>query len=88
MEKWLKISLLLCIFGFLREGKPSSPFITDYLVDFKNITLDQVLRDVYPVATYSYLGQAIVAFLITDFLRFAFLLLFIFLFCTSARVRC
>lgn len=69
MESWLKISLLLSIFGFLRETKPSAPFITDFLTDFKNVTLDQVLRDVYPVGTYSYMVLAIVAFLITDYLR-------------------
>lgn len=69
MEKWLKISLLLSVFGLLRETKPSAPFITDFLTDYKNVTLDTVLREVYPVATYSYLAQAIVAFLITDFLR-------------------
>ncbi|XP_063709074.1 folate transporter 1-like [Culicoides brevitarsis] len=70
MELWLKISLLLSVFGFLRETKPSTPFFTDFLVDFKNITLDQVLRDVYPIGTYSYMVLAIVAFLITDYLRY------------------
>jgi len=75
MKSWLKISLLLSVFGFLRETKPSGPFITDFLTDFKNVTLDEVLRDVYPIATYSYMGQAIVAFLITDFLRYKPLIL-------------
>uniref|UniRef100_A0A336LUE0 CSON004782 protein n=1 Tax=Culicoides sonorensis TaxID=179676 RepID=A0A336LUE0_CULSO len=70
MEAWLKISLLLSIFGFLRETKPSAPFITDFLVDFKDVTLDQVLRDVYPVGTYSYMVLAIIAFLITDYFRY------------------
>lgn len=70
MEPWLKISLILSIFGFLREAKPSYPYITDYLIDFKNLELDQVLRDVYPIGTYSYMAQAILAFLITDFLRY------------------
>lgn len=70
METWFKISLILSIFGFLREAKPSYPFITDYLIDFKNITLDEVLRDVYPIGTYSYMAQAVLAFLITDFLRY------------------
>lgn len=69
MEYWLRISLLLSVFGFLREIRPSEPFITDFLTDFKNVTLDTVLREVYPVGTYSYMLQAIVAFLITDFLR-------------------
>lgn len=70
MELWFKVSLILSIFGFLREAKPSYPYITDFLVDFKNVTLDEVLRDVYPVGTYSYMAQAVLAFLITDFLRY------------------
>lgn len=69
MENWLRISLLLSIFGFLREIRPSEPFITDFLTDFKNVTLNEVLRDVYPVGTYSYMIQAVIAFLITDYLR-------------------
>lgn len=70
METWLKISLILSIFGFLREAKPSYPFITDYLTNFKNVTLDEVLRDIYPVGTYSYMAQAVLVFLLTDFLRY------------------
>lgn len=70
MEQWMKISLLLSVFGFLREIRPSEPFITDFLVDFKNLELDEVLRNVYPWGTYSYMLQAIVAFLVTDFLRY------------------
>lgn len=69
MESWLKISMLLSVFGFVREIRPSEPFVTDYLTDYKNVTLNDVLRDVYPVGTYSYMAQAVIAFLITDFLR-------------------
>lgn len=75
METWLRISLLLSVFGFLREIRPSEPFITDFLVDFKNVTLDEILRDVYPIGTYSFMLQTIIAFLITDFLRYKPLIL-------------
>lgn len=44
MQQWLKISLLLCIFGFLKELKPSEPFIVDYLSGhWRNVTADEVL---------------------------------------------
>uniref|UniRef100_A0A1L8DE13 Putative micronutrient transporter folate transporter family n=1 Tax=Nyssomyia neivai TaxID=330878 RepID=A0A1L8DE13_9DIPT len=71
MQKWLRISLLLCIFGFLKEIRPSEPFVTDFLLgNWRNITEEQVNRDVYPVGTYSYAAQLIIVFLITDFLKY------------------
>jgi thiamine transporter 2/3 len=40
---WLMISLILCIFGFLKEFRPSEPFITNYLSGpWKNFTEDEV----------------------------------------------
>lgn len=71
MQAWLKISLQLSIFGFLKEIRPSEPFIYEYLVGpWRNITDEQVQQEVYPVGTYSYLAQLIIVFLITDFLRY------------------
>ncbi|KAM7362898.1 thiamine transporter 1-like [Cochliomyia hominivorax] len=68
---WLKISCLLCVFGFLREIRPSEPYITEFLAGpWRNITEDQLNRQVYPVGTYSYLAQLVVVFLITDFLLY------------------
>ncbi|KAI8129812.1 Folate transporter 1 [Lucilia cuprina] len=68
---WLKISCLLCVFGFVREIRPSEPFITEYLAGpWRNITEDQLNRQVYPMGTYSYLAQLVVVFLITDFLLY------------------
>ena len=70
MQPWLKITMLLCTYGFFRELRPSEPFITDFLSgEWRNITSEQVTQDVYPWATYSYLSQLVVAFLITDMLR-------------------
>lgn len=43
MEKWQKISLILCAFGFFKELRPSEPFITEYIIDFKNVTADEVI---------------------------------------------
>ncbi|KAH8292161.1 hypothetical protein KR054_006452 [Drosophila jambulina] len=71
MKEWLKISCLLCVFGFVREIRPSEPYVTEYLLGpWRNITNDQLMQDVYPVGTYSYLVQLVFVFLITDFLRY------------------
>ena len=43
MEKWLGPCLLLCIFGFLKELRPSEPFVTEFLVGtWKNFTVQEV----------------------------------------------
>lgn len=43
MEIWLKVSILLCVFGFVKEFRPSEPFITPYLMgEWKNFT-DRVI---------------------------------------------
>lgn len=40
---WLKISCLLCVFGFVREIRPSEPYITEFLAGpWRNITETQV----------------------------------------------
>ncbi|XP_030373995.1 thiamine transporter 1 [Scaptodrosophila lebanonensis] len=71
MKEWLKISCLLCVFGFVREIRPSEPYVTEYLLGpWRNITEDQLTQDVYPVGTYSHLVQLVFVFLITDFLRY------------------
>lgn len=71
MEDWIKVTLILCLFGTLREIRPSEPFVSEFLLgEWRNITNDQLNREVYPVGTYSYLAQLVVIFLITDFLRF------------------
>ncbi|OWR51463.1 hypothetical protein KGM_208749A, partial [Danaus plexippus plexippus] len=71
MQDWIKITLILCSFGMLREIRPSEPFVTEFLLgEWRNITEDQLNREVYPIGTYSYLALLVVVFLITDFLRF------------------
>lgn len=72
MKEWLSISIVLCIFGFLKEIRPSEPFVYEFLIDkrWRNITNDQVTQEVYPVATYSYLAHLFLVFLITDLCRY------------------
>lgn len=70
MELWMKTSLLLCAFGFFRELRPSEPFVVEFLSgEWRNITVDQVYREIYPWGTYSYLALLVLVFLITDMLR-------------------
>lgn len=70
MQDYLKISLILSVFGFLKETKPSESFVIDFFVKFRNVTLEQVNQDIFPIGTYSYLAQLVVIFLFTDLLRY------------------
>lgn len=71
MQQWIKISSLLCTFGFFRELRPNEPFVVEFLSNetWKDVTLDQVNKEIYPAGTYSYLIQLCIVFLITDILR-------------------
>uniref|UniRef100_A0A1B6CPJ0 Major facilitator superfamily (MFS) profile domain-containing protein n=2 Tax=Clastoptera arizonana TaxID=38151 RepID=A0A1B6CPJ0_9HEMI len=71
MEPWVKVSLLLCGFGILKEFRPSEPYIIQYLITPPmNFTEQQVNQDIFPVSTYSHMLSLIVVFLITDYLRY------------------
>ena len=78
MESWKWTCTILCIFGFLKDFKPSEPFLTQYLIEPQtvNITLDEAYQDVYPVWTYSYLAVLIVVFLITDYVKYKPMIIF------------
>ncbi|XP_058465378.1 thiamine transporter 2-like [Malaya genurostris] len=77
MQEWLKISLMLCTFGFFRELRPSEPFVTEFLSgEWRDIEPEQLNRDVYPVGTYTYLAVLIVVFLVTDMLRYKSIIIF------------
>ncbi|XP_078597516.1 thiamine transporter 1-like [Branchiostoma floridae x Branchiostoma japonicum] len=63
--------VLLCLYGFFKEMRPSEPFLTPYLKGpDKNLTEEQVDNQIYPVWTYSYLTCLFLVFLLTDFLRY------------------
>lgn len=71
MKEWIKLSALLCVFGFLKEIRPSDPFMFEFLAGpWRNLTADQVVQDVLPVGTYSHLSHLVVIFLITDLSRY------------------
>ena len=66
---WIHVTIMLCLYGFFKEFKPSEPFLTPYLRDTKNFTDDQVNSEIYPFWPYSFLVAALFVFLITDLLR-------------------
>ncbi|XP_078266002.1 thiamine transporter 2-like isoform X1 [Rhinoraja longicauda] len=70
-NRWLYPTLLLCTYGFFSTMRPSEPFLIPYLVGpDKNLTIDQVTNEIFPVWTYSYLVVLIPVFLVTDYLRY------------------
>ncbi|XP_023185580.1 thiamine transporter 1 isoform X2 [Xiphophorus maculatus] len=62
-------TVLLCVYGFFSSLRPSEPFLTAYLMGpDKNLTETQVVNEIYPVWTYSYLALLLPVFLATDYL--------------------
>ena len=73
MSDYACVLLPLCLYGFLKELRPSEPFLTEYLMlappRGPGLTLEQAYYDVYPVWTYSYLAVLVAVFLLTDLFR-------------------
>ncbi|KAM8873745.1 thiamine transporter 1-like [Spinachia spinachia] len=68
---WVGPTVLLCVYGFCSTMRPIEPFMTEFLTGtYKNLTTEQVNRQVYPVWTYSSLLLLIPVLLVTDFLRY------------------
>uniref|UniRef100_A0A672YVS1 Solute carrier family 19 member 3a n=1 Tax=Sphaeramia orbicularis TaxID=375764 RepID=A0A672YVS1_9TELE len=67
---WVGPTVLLCIYGFCSMMRPIEPFFTEFLTTYKNLTTEQVNRQVYPVWTYSTLVLLIPVLLVTDLLRY------------------
>ncbi|XP_061571988.1 thiamine transporter 1 [Cololabis saira] len=64
-------TVLLCVYGFFSSLRPSEPFLTAYLLEpDKNLTETQVVNEIYPVWTYSYLALLLPVFLATDYVRY------------------
>ncbi|XP_066548507.1 thiamine transporter 2-like isoform X1 [Amia ocellicauda] len=68
---WAYPTLVLSIYGFFAMMRPGEPFLTPFLTGpHKNLTIQQVSRQVYPVWTYSNFVLLIPVFLVTDYLRY------------------
>ncbi|XP_061538903.1 thiamine transporter 1 isoform X1 [Phycodurus eques] len=62
-------TLCLCAYGLFSNLRPSEPFLTAYLMGpDKNLTEAQVVSEIYPIWTYSYLALLFPVFLATDYL--------------------
>ncbi|XP_019723700.1 thiamine transporter 1 [Hippocampus comes] len=62
-------TLCLCAYGLFSNMRPSEPFLTAYLMGpDKNLTEAQVVSEIYPIWTYSYLALLFPVFLATDYL--------------------
>lgn len=71
METWLKLSIWVAVYGFLKECQPIDPYITQYLVNPPmNFTETKVNQEIFPVATYSCLIELVLVFLLTDWLKY------------------
>ncbi|XP_037618205.1 thiamine transporter 1 [Sebastes umbrosus] len=67
----LNPAVLLCVYGFFSNLRPSEPFLTAYLLGpDQNLTETQVVNEIYPIWTYSYLALLFPIFLATDYLRY------------------
>ena len=64
------VTVIICLYGFFKEFKPSEAFLTPYLVDSKHFSKSDVNSEVYPFWPYSYLVAALFVFLFTDFVRY------------------
>lgn len=78
LKHYVGTLLILCLFGFFKELKPSEPYLTEYLTgsEYKNLTKDDVYQKVYPVWSYSYFFVLIPVFLLTDLLRYKPMIMF------------
>ncbi|XP_046669330.1 folate transporter 1-like [Homalodisca vitripennis] len=71
MESYLKISVLLCIYGIFKEFRPSEPYLVPIMTEPPlNFTAAQVSQEIFPVSTYSSFIFLVMVFLITDFMRY------------------
>ena len=70
-SKWWSTCLLLCATGLFKELRPSEPFLTEYLNGpWKNLTIEVISQDIYPVWTYSYLAILAPVFVATHYLLY------------------
>ncbi|RCN34982.1 reduced folate carrier [Ancylostoma caninum] len=68
---WKATTVLICVYGILKEFRPATPFLTPYLISgYKNLTLDEVYGQIFPFWTYSYMIFLVPIFFLTDILRY------------------
>ncbi|NWI76399.1 S19A3 protein, partial [Dryoscopus gambensis] len=70
-RSWIYPTVIICANGFFTTMRPSESFLTPYLTGpDKNLTIEEVTNQIFPVWTYSYLALLFPVFLLTDYLRY------------------
>ena len=70
MMRWKVLTLLLFSLCFFKEMRPSEPFLTLYLEEFKHLSLEEIRQEIYPWWTYSLFIWIIPVFVLADFSRY------------------
>ncbi|XP_007940372.1 thiamine transporter 2 [Orycteropus afer afer] len=70
-HSWIYPTVILCLFGFFSQMRPSEPFLIPYLSGpDKNLTSEEITNEILPIWTYSYLVLLLPVFVLTDFVRY------------------
>ncbi|XP_060690355.1 thiamine transporter 2-like [Hemiscyllium ocellatum] len=70
-KQWISTPLLLCAIGFFSMMRPIDSFLVAYVTGpDKNFTVEQMMNEVLPVMTYTYLAVSVPVFLLTDYLKY------------------
>lgn len=70
MDKWLRISLQLCLYGFFNGIQPSTQFNFRILNEFRGLPKSEVSSFFYVQLIYWRFGLGLLAFLFTDISRY------------------
>ncbi|PIO53420.1 reduced folate carrier, partial [Teladorsagia circumcincta] len=74
--RWQVTTFILCTFGFLKEFRPTEPYLYQYEHETLNISEKVLNAEVYPIWTYSYLIALIPVFLLTDLVLYKPMIVF------------
>nr|XP_012604947.1 thiamine transporter 2 isoform X2 [Microcebus murinus] len=70
-SSWIYPTVILCLYGFFSMMRPSEPFLIPYLSGpNKNLTTTEIMGEIFPVWTYSYLVLLFPVFVLTDYVRY------------------
>ncbi|KAK5986790.1 Reduced folate carrier [Trichostrongylus colubriformis] len=68
--RWQVTIFVLCTYGFLKEFRPTEPYLYQYEHETLNISTQVLNEQVYPIWTYSYMIALIPVFLLTDLVQY------------------
>ncbi|KAI6233222.1 hypothetical protein M3Y99_00934000 [Aphelenchoides fujianensis] len=68
--KWRTIALILCVYGALKEFRPTEPYLYQWQHEGMGLTAEQLSIEVYPWSTYGTLVCLLPTLLLTDVLLY------------------